>query len=76
MVTWRWPCGQARRHMSRSIAGGAFVAFNLFIGGDVPMGRPGEPAELALAYVYLAADDRAYVTGQRIHVNGTEVING
>lgn len=45
-------------------------------GSDVPMKRPGQPSELAPAYVYLASDDSSYVTGQVIHVNGGTVING
>jgi NAD(P)-dependent dehydrogenase (short-subunit alcohol dehydrogenase family) len=36
-------------------------------GGDTPFKRPGQPAELALAYVTLAADDSSYTTG---HVYG------
>ncbi|SER86356.1 NAD(P)-dependent dehydrogenase, short-chain alcohol dehydrogenase family [Gracilibacillus ureilyticus] len=43
-------------------------------GSDTEMGRPGEPAELGPAYVYLASDDSSYVTGQTIHVNGGTVI--
>ena len=45
-------------------------------GGSQPMKRPGQPEELAPAYVYLASDDSSYVTGQVIHVNGGEVVNG
>lgn len=45
-------------------------------GGTQPMKRPGQPEELAPAYVYLASDDSSYVTGQVIHVNGGEVVNG
>jgi len=45
-------------------------------GGTQPMKRPGQPEELAPAYVYLASDDSTYVTGQVIHVNGGEVVNG
>jgi NAD(P)-dependent dehydrogenase (short-subunit alcohol dehydrogenase family) len=45
-------------------------------GGDVPMGRAGQPEEVAPAYVFLASDDSSYVTGQVIHVNGGEVVNG
>lgn len=45
-------------------------------GGDTPMKRPGEPKELAPAYVYLASDDASYVTGQVIHVNGGVIVNG
>ncbi|MCM3712758.1 SDR family oxidoreductase [Alkalihalobacillus oceani] len=45
-------------------------------GTDSPMGRPGQPAELAPSYVYLASDDSSYVSGQVLHVNGGEIING
>jgi len=44
-------------------------------GKDTPMERPGQPAELAPAYVFLASEDASYFTGQVIHVNGGEVIN-
>ncbi|MEZ0486167.1 SDR family oxidoreductase [Fibrella aquatica] len=44
-------------------------------GKDVPLGRPGQPAELAPAYVFLASEDASYFTGQVIHVNGGEVVN-
>jgi NAD(P)-dependent dehydrogenase (short-subunit alcohol dehydrogenase family) len=39
-------------------------------GADAPLGRPGQPAELAGAYVYLASDDASYTTGETIHVAG------
>lgn len=39
-------------------------------GKDTPMKRPGQPSEVAPAFVYLACDDSSYVTGQFIHVNG------
>jgi NAD(P)-dependent dehydrogenase (short-subunit alcohol dehydrogenase family) len=45
-------------------------------GKDTPMGRPGQPEELAPAYVYLASEDSSYVSGQMIHVNGGKVVNG
>ncbi|ANE42501.1 SDR family oxidoreductase [Deinococcus puniceus] len=45
-------------------------------GADVPLKRPGQPAEVAPAYVYLASEDSSYVTGQVMHVNGGEVVNG
>ncbi|MEM0516812.1 SDR family oxidoreductase [Aequorivita flava] len=45
-------------------------------GRDTPLGRPGQPSEVAPAYVYLACEDSSYVTGQFIHVNGGEIIGG
>ena len=36
----------------------------------VPMGRLGEPGEIAAATLYLASREAAYVTGQTLHVNG------
>ena len=45
-------------------------------GKDVPMGRPGQPEELALAYVYLASDDSSYMSGQTLHLNGGTIVNG
>lgn len=39
-------------------------------GTDTPMGRAGQPEEVAPSYVYLASDDASYVTGQVLHVNG------
>jgi NAD(P)-dependent dehydrogenase (short-subunit alcohol dehydrogenase family) len=45
-------------------------------GTDTTMGRPGQPVELAKAYVYLACEDSSYVTGQTIHVNGGMIVNG
>jgi NAD(P)-dependent dehydrogenase (short-subunit alcohol dehydrogenase family) len=45
-------------------------------GGDVPLGRPGQPEEVAPSYVFLASDDASYMTGQVLHPNGGSVING
>lgn len=39
-------------------------------GSDTLMKRPGQPSEVAPAYVYLACDDASFVTGQILHVNG------
>jgi Dehydrogenases with different specificities (related to short-chain alcohol dehydrogenases) len=44
-------------------------------GADVPLGRPGQPEEIAPSYVFLACDDASYMTGQVLHPNGGEVIN-
>src|ERR1044071_2105113 len=45
-------------------------------GSDVPMGRAGEPEEVAPSYVFLASDDSSYMTGQILHPNGGEIVNG
>jgi len=45
-------------------------------GANTPMGRPGQPEELAPAYVYLACNDSSYVSGQVMHINGGTVVNG
>jgi NAD(P)-dependent dehydrogenase (short-subunit alcohol dehydrogenase family) len=39
-------------------------------GSDVPLGRPGQPDEVAPCYVFLASDDSSYMTGQVLHPNG------
>jgi NAD(P)-dependent dehydrogenase (short-subunit alcohol dehydrogenase family) len=43
-------------------------------GEQVPMGRPGQPAELAPVYVMLAGDEASYVSGARIAVTGGKPI--
>jgi NAD(P)-dependent dehydrogenase (short-subunit alcohol dehydrogenase family) len=45
-------------------------------GADTPLGRPGEPWEVATCYVFLASRDASYITGQVIHPNGGEIVNG
>jgi NAD(P)-dependent dehydrogenase (short-subunit alcohol dehydrogenase family) len=44
-------------------------------GADTPLGRPGEPCEVAPAFVFLASEDASYITGQFIHPNGGQVLN-
>ena len=45
-------------------------------GEDTPMGRPGEPNEVAPAFLFLACNDSSYVSGQVLHPNGGIVVNG
>ncbi|WP_346316906.1 glucose 1-dehydrogenase [Chitinophaga sp. YIM B06452] len=45
-------------------------------GSDVPLKRAGQPVEVATSYVFLASDDAAYITGQILHPNGGEIVNG
>jgi NAD(P)-dependent dehydrogenase (short-subunit alcohol dehydrogenase family) len=45
-------------------------------GSDVPMKRAGEPVEIAPSYLFLASSDASYMTGQFLHPNGGEIVNG
>jgi NAD(P)-dependent dehydrogenase (short-subunit alcohol dehydrogenase family) len=45
-------------------------------GKDVPLGRPGQPDEVAPCYVFLTSEDSSYMTGQILHPNGGTVVNG
>ena len=45
-------------------------------GQQTPMKRVGQPSEVAPCFVFLASDDSSYITGQVLHPNGGEVING
>lgn len=45
-------------------------------GKQVPMQRAGQPEEVAPSYVFLASDDSSYMSGQILHPNGGNVVNG
>jgi NAD(P)-dependent dehydrogenase (short-subunit alcohol dehydrogenase family) len=45
-------------------------------GSDVPLGRVGQPNEVAPCYVFLASPESSYMTGQVLHPNGGEIVNG
>jgi NAD(P)-dependent dehydrogenase (short-subunit alcohol dehydrogenase family) len=45
-------------------------------GTDVPLGRVGQPEEVATCFVFLASDDSSYMTGQVLHPNGGKIVNG
>jgi NAD(P)-dependent dehydrogenase (short-subunit alcohol dehydrogenase family) len=45
-------------------------------GGQVPMQRAAQPAEIAPCYVFLASRDSSYMTGQILHPNGGEIVGG
>jgi len=45
-------------------------------GADQPLGRAGQPDEVAPSYIFLASTDASYMTGQVLHPNGGEVVNG
>jgi NAD(P)-dependent dehydrogenase (short-subunit alcohol dehydrogenase family) len=45
-------------------------------GADTPMGRAGQPDEVAPCYVFLACADSSYMSGQVLHPNGGRIVNG
>jgi len=45
-------------------------------GENTPMKRPGEPNEIAPAFLFLACDDSSYMSGQVLHPNGGTIVNG
>ena len=44
-------------------------------GSDTPLGRAGQPWEVATCFVFLASQEAAYMTGQVLHPNGGEIVN-
>lgn len=45
-------------------------------GSDCPMGRAGQPAEIAPCYLFLASEESSFISGQVLHPNGGEIVNG
>jgi NAD(P)-dependent dehydrogenase (short-subunit alcohol dehydrogenase family) len=45
-------------------------------GAKQPLGRAGQPDEIAPSYIFLASSDSSYITGQVLHPNGGEIVNG
>ena len=45
-------------------------------GKQVPMNRAGQPEEVAPSYVFLASSDSSFMSGQVLHINGGDIING
>jgi NAD(P)-dependent dehydrogenase (short-subunit alcohol dehydrogenase family) len=56
--------------------GGASAEKLKTFGEKTPMGRPGQPNEVAPAFLFLACDDASYMSGQVLHPNGGQVVNG
>ena len=49
---------------------------NSEFGSDSPMKRAGMPNEVAPSFLFLACEDSSYISGQVLHPNGGEIING
>lgn len=45
-------------------------------GAQVPMQRGGQPHEIAPSYLFLASADSSYMSGQILHPNGGDIVNG
>lgn len=45
-------------------------------GESTPMGRPGQPNEVAPSFLFLACEDSRYMSGQVLHPNGGTIVNG
>ena len=43
-------------------------------GESTPMGRPGQPNEVAPSFLFLACDDSSYMSGQVLHPNGGTIV--
>ena len=57
-------------------SGGSSAEKMEHFGEGTPMGRPGEPNEVAPAFLFLACADSSYMSGQVLHPNGGIVVNG
>jgi NAD(P)-dependent dehydrogenase (short-subunit alcohol dehydrogenase family) len=44
-------------------------------GASAPMGRPGQPNEVAPCHLFLACEDSSYMSGQILHPNGGSIVN-
>lgn len=56
--------------------GGASEEKLKHFGERTPMGRPGQPNEVAPAFLFLACKDSSYMSGQVLHPNGGTIVNG
>ncbi len=56
--------------------GGASPEKLATFGESTPMGRPGQPNEVAPAFLFLACEDSSYMSGQVLHPNGGTIVNG
>jgi NAD(P)-dependent dehydrogenase (short-subunit alcohol dehydrogenase family) len=57
-------------------SGGASKEKLATFGESTPMGRPGQPNEVAPSFLFLACEDASYMSGQVLHPNGGTIVNG
>jgi NAD(P)-dependent dehydrogenase (short-subunit alcohol dehydrogenase family) len=57
-------------------SGGASPEKLKTFGEQTPMGRPGQPNEVAPSFLFLACEDSSYMSGQVLHPNGGTIVNG
>ncbi|MGU3493697.1 glucose 1-dehydrogenase [Xanthobacteraceae bacterium A53D] len=57
-------------------SGGASPEKLAHFGESTPIGRPGQPNEVAPAFLFLACEDASYMSGQVLHPNGGVIVNG
>lgn len=55
-------------------SGGASPEKIEHFGEDTPMGRPGQPNEVAPSFLFLACEDASYMSGQVLHPNGGTIV--
>ena len=56
--------------------GGASPEKLATFGESTPIGRPGQPNEVAPSFLFLACEDSSYMSGQVLHPNGGTIVNG
>jgi NAD(P)-dependent dehydrogenase (short-subunit alcohol dehydrogenase family) len=57
-------------------SGGATEEKLKTFGEGTPIGRPGQPNEVAPSFLFLACEDSSYMSGQVLHPNGGTIVNG
>jgi NAD(P)-dependent dehydrogenase (short-subunit alcohol dehydrogenase family) len=57
--------------ISADLGGDEFAG--LYADGNIPLGRPGQPSEVAAVYAFLASDDASFITGAEIVIDGGQL---
>ena len=67
--------GEWSHELGRLVGGASPEKLETF-GESTPMGRPGQPNEVAPSFLFLACEDSSYMSGQVLHPNGGTIVNG